>query len=527
MDRNTKRLLERIQPHRQMAQKEVVKESGRKCRTLLHLLVVASSVLASLSVTPSLSAAPLPAVAMPQVTTAATCDTACKLFNDSAALLQQSPSPFATPIGGHAETSAIIWNGQYFMYYRTFVSPTGSTCSIPQGIAMAISTDSGISWTPVNGGRPLSALQTVQQGQSCSFDNSVRSTWVYAPDVTTDGSRLVMVFEQRDHEPNYFGPGQGRSLHSIRYVTSTDGHNWSNSTRILKEGAVGAWDDEVGTPDIEKDGTGYILTFHGHDSTGRLKQGRAMVRLGGLVEDYSGTRSKFVLSSAPVWANYGMGMGDMTREPDGYWYMIFEAFSGASGACGRTDTQTAVGIARSVDARNWAVRGAPLLYGRDSKSCGWDMPAWQNLGNVRGIVTPNDPPEGAALVRWHIINKVAPVAVTSGSQLRQNQYLPANAALYSSDGRARLIMQSDGNLVLYRVSDGYVIWASDTNGSGATRAYLQYDGNLVLQRADGSPVRATATDGRPGATLFVRSDRVLIDVYGTTIWQRPQPARGM
>ncbi|MCW3841853.1 hypothetical protein ONA70_17270 [Micromonospora yasonensis] len=335
--------------------------------------------------------------------TAARCGAGCALFHNAAALRQPKTSPFPAAIGSHAESTSVIWNGQYLMYYRTFVSPAGTTCPIPQGVALATSADGGGTWTPVNGGRPLPALQTVQDGQSCNFDDSVQSTWVYAPDVIADGSRLVMVFEQRDHNPNYLGPGQGRSLHSIRYVTSNNGLDWSNSTLLVGPGAVGAWDDEVGTPDIEKDGTGYILTFHGHDSTGRLKQTRAVVRLDTLAGEYTGTRSKIILSPTPGWANYGVGMADMTREPDGYWYMVFEAFSGASGSCGRTDTSTVVGIARSADARTWSVRPAPLISGRDGLSCGWDMPSWQVLGGIRGIVTPNDPPEGASLVRWDII----------------------------------------------------------------------------------------------------------------------------
>ncbi|MCW3820449.1 hypothetical protein ONA91_39065 [Micromonospora sp. DR5-3] len=325
-----------------------------------------------------------------------------ELFNGTAALKQPSRSPFPEVIGSHAESTSVIWNGQYVMYYRTFISPTGATCSIPQGVAMATSNDSGATWTPVDGGRPLPALQTVQQGQSCSFDDSVKSTWVYSPDVIADGSRLVMVFEQRDHDPNYVAPGQGRSLHSIRYVTSTDGRNWSESTLLLGPGAVGAWDDEVGTPDIEKDGTGYLLTFHGHDATGRLKQTRGMVRLDALAGEYTGVRQKINLSPTPDWANFGVGMADMTRGPDGYWYIVFEAFSGASGACGRTDTQTVVGIARSTDAVTWSVAPTPLIHGRDGLSCGYDMPSWQILGDVRGIVTPNDPPEGGSLVRWDI-----------------------------------------------------------------------------------------------------------------------------
>lgn len=405
---NTRRLLNWSSPYRRVTQKEVAGISRRKRRTFLVSAVVALPVLAGLPAVANASTSHPLAVVAPQADkVAAACDTACKLFNDAAALQQEDPSPFANTMAGHAETSVIIWNNQYYMYYRTFVSPGGSMCSIPQGIAVAVSVDGGRTWTPADGGRPLVALQTVQQGQSCSFNNSVKSTWVYAPDVIAEGSRLIMVFEQRDHDPDYFGPGKGRSLHSVRYVTSTDGRNWSTSTRILKEGPVGAWDDEVGTPDIEKDGAGYILTFHGHDSSGRLKQGRAMIRLVALVENYSGPRSRFVLSSTPDWANYGIGMGDMTRESDGYWYMVFEAFSGASGACGHTDTRTAVGIARSADAQNWTVRGAPLLYGRDGKSCGLDMPAWQNLGTVRSVVTTNDPPEGAVLLRWNVVDKVA------------------------------------------------------------------------------------------------------------------------
>ena len=251
----------------------------------------------------------------------------------------------------------------------------------------------------------MPALQTIQDGQSCNFDDSVKSTWIYAPEVTADGSRLVMVFEQRDQDPNYFGPGKGRSIHSIRYVTSGDGRSWSNSTLLLGPGAVGAWDDEVGTPDIERDGTGYVMTFHAHDSTGRLQQTRALVRFGALAGEFTGDRQKIVLSPTPDWATFGVGMADMRREQDGFWYIVFEAFSGASGACGRTDTRTAVGIARSADAQTWSVRPAPMISGGDALSCGWDMPSWQVLGGVRGIITPNDPPENAVLLRWNIIDK--------------------------------------------------------------------------------------------------------------------------
>ncbi|WP_459805062.1 hypothetical protein [Herbidospora sp. RD11066] len=449
--------------------------------------------------------------------TALVCDTACKLFTDAAGLQQQTPKPFGWGIGAHAETSALIWNGRYSMYYRTFISQTGAICPLPQGIALATSPDSGNTWVQHNGGRPLAGVQSaLPPGASCA---GAMNTWVYAPDVIADNGRLLMVFEQRDVASN------GRALHSIRWVTSTDGITWSNSTLLLKPGKINdVYYDELGTPDIEKDGVGYVLTFHYHDAAGILPQGRATVRFAAPVEDYSGARTKFALSPNPAWANYGVGLGDMHREADGYWYLIFEAFSGANGTCGRTDSQTTVGIARSTDAVNWTVRSAPLIRGV-GVSCGWDMPSWQLLGNARGVVTPDDPPEGRELVRWNIVDKVAPVQVTSGPQLRQNQFLPAPHCL--NNGSARLCMQDDGNLVQYRNSDNFVIWASDTWGSQATRAYLQYDGNLVLLRANGTAVRATATDGRPGATLDVLGDRLQVNHYGNVVWQRMSGQRGM
>lgn len=495
----------------------VFKQLGKRWKTLAFM----TSLAVIMALTPLLPAT------FQMKAEAAGCDTACKLYSDTAGLQQQNPKPFGWGIGDHAETSTIIWNGNYYMYYRTFISPSGQICGIPQGIALATSGDGGNTWTQHNGGKPLPMLSSIQQnGNTCVNDNAATSTWVYSPDVIADdngGMHLTMAFERRDYVPNWFGPNAGRALNTVWYATSTDGFNWSSSKRLIKYGDVGSRYDEVGTPDIERDGSGYVLSFHYHDSRGIMKQGRSVVRMNTLTEDYNGTRTPYTLNTTPSWANYGIGMSDMRREADGYWYMIFEAFSGASGACGRSDTQTTVGIARSTNAVNWTVRSAPLIKGVGN-SCGWDMPSWQIMGNARGIVTPDDSPEGRELVRWNIVDKVA-ATPANGSQIRQNQYLQAPNCL--NNGTSRACMQSDGNFVQYRNSDNAVLWASDTNGSGAVKAYMQYDGNLLLQRGDGYVVRATATDGRPGAYFEVLSDRVRVNEYGNVVWQKTSGQRGM
>lgn len=55
-----------------------------------------------------------------------------------------------------------------------------------------------------------------------------------------------------------------------------------------------------------------------------------------------------------------------------------------------------------------------------------------------------------------------------------------------------LVLQDDGDLVLYS-TDEYVVWSSNTAGSGATKLVLQDDGNLVLYTDKNIPVWASQT----------------------------------
>jgi len=57
-------------------------------------------------------------------------------------------------------------------------------------------------------------------------------------------------------------------------------------------------------------------------------------------------------------------------------------------------------------------------------------------------------------------------------------------------------VQTDGNMVAYK-SEGGVAWASNTYGKGAGNLVLQDDGNLVLYRvSDHTVIWSTGTYGR-------------------------------
>jgi hypothetical protein len=100
---------------------------------------------------------------------------------------------------------------------------------------------------------------------------------------------------------------------------------------------------------------------------------------------------------------------------------------------------------------------------------------------------------------WVTVSE-APAALAPGDVLRVDQNLK------SPNGQYELLLQQDGNLVLYQlfVSSKQPIWASGTVGSGANLLTMQADGNLVLYAASlgpiwqGQPVWATDTSGAVG-----------------------------
>lgn len=101
--------------------------------------------------------------------------------------------------------------------------------------------------------------------------------------------------------------------------------------------------------------------------------------------------------------------------------------------------------------------------------------------------------------------------------LAAGKTLGVNQSVKSCDGRFTLVMQGDGNLVLYQGSKA--LWWTATNGRGAVLAAMQTDGNFVLYTAAGHPVWASGTYGRAGARLAVQNDgNTVIYLGSAAIW---------
>ncbi|HEU4715352.1 MAG TPA: PA14 domain-containing protein, partial [Candidatus Saccharimonadales bacterium] len=112
-----------------------------------------------------------------------------------------------------------------------------------------------------------------------------------------------------------------------------------------------------------------------------------------------------------------------------------------------------------------------------------------------------------------------------GIKERTSSVLNSGATLYkgdiirSPDQRFYLIYQTDGNVVL-RGPTGAAIWNNHKAGVASTRLIMQSDGNLVLYNGS-TPVWSTGTNGHSGSYLQVQNDGNLV-VYtnytGTYSW---------
>ncbi|WP_053161009.1 hypothetical protein [Streptomyces caatingaensis] len=87
---------------------------------------------------------------------------------------------------------------------------------------------------------------------------------------------------------------------------------------------------------------------------------------------------------------------------------------------------------------------------------------------------------------------------------------------WSSD-TATLVMQTDGNLVVYD-EFGRARWSSNTVNKG-WRAVFQADGNFVVYTASGKAVWDSKTAGHPGSRLAVQDDGNVVIYDGSqAIW---------
>ncbi|THU35986.1 hypothetical protein FAM09_21600 [Niastella caeni] len=105
-----------------------------------------------------------------------------------------------------------------------------------------------------------------------------------------------------------------------------------------------------------------------------------------------------------------------------------------------------------------------------------------------------------------------------GAVLNSNAVMYTNQYLKSTDGRFMLILQTDGNLVLYFYNT--FLWHTNTVNPAVNRLNMQGDGNLVLYDSYSTPYFNTGTSAYPGAYVVLQNDGNLVIYQGGVFrWQ--------
>ncbi|MCB9645604.1 MAG: N-acetylmuramoyl-L-alanine amidase [Deltaproteobacteria bacterium] len=100
-----------------------------------------------------------------------------------------------------------------------------------------------------------------------------------------------------------------------------------------------------------------------------------------------------------------------------------------------------------------------------------------------------------------------------------NEVLGPGQTMPTCNGAYRLAHQTDGNVVLYNSASGRAVWHTGTNGKATSGLVMQGDGNLVLYGRDGRALWASNTAGKSGATLAVQDDGNVVVVHGgRAVW---------
>ncbi len=122
----------------------------------------------------------------------------------------------------------------------------------------------------------------------------------------------------------------------------------------------------------------------------------------------------------------------------------------------------------------------------------------------------------AALTRSTVLQAPVPPD-TAGPVLRSGSRLDHPQTLSSGTGQYVAAMQSDGNFVVY--GDGRALWSSGTGGNPRARLVLQDDGNLVLYAVGGQALWNSRTAGHSSPSLQLQNDGALVVSSGSTpLW---------
>ncbi|MEU4240867.1 LamG-like jellyroll fold domain-containing protein [Actinoplanes sp. NPDC026619] len=296
----------------------------------------------------------------------------------------------------------------------------------------------------------------------------------------------------------------GRSANRTGYTTDPDGNElnvWQDQPvlRTDQSFTVSAW--VMLEPGLEGDGGRTVVAQRGaHESAFWLKYNPTTVKWEMLIDQQDDP------ASPSAWVS------STSTAQEGVWTQLTGVYDAA-----RKELRLYVnGELEGTRVLSFAPFNAigPLLVGHTLWHNGL-MDQW--FGGIDDVAAYQGAMSSAAVETRY---NVQAADVSGANVLGNNQTLYQGQSLRSSDARFQLWMQDDGNLVL---TDHYAaIWATNTVGNPGSSVVMQADGNLVIYRLDGTPIWSTNTWGTTAdrLVLYDDGDLVLLDPTGQILWRR-------
>ncbi|MEU4801299.1 S8 family serine peptidase [Actinosynnema sp. NPDC023587] len=174
------------------------------------------------------------------------------------------------------------------------------------------------------------------------------------------------------------------------------------------------------------------------------------------------------------------------------------------------------GSGTSMSSPHVAGVAAAYLRSQPNSTPGAVRTAVVNAGTKDKITNPS---AGTANVLLH--SGVLPGLPARQDRINPGEELVRGQFRTSFNGEYKLVLQNDGNLVLYNRA-GAAQWSSKTWNTDATRLYFQYDGNVVLYSNAGVSRWSTNTPNSVGVNFVVQNDGNIV-LYGPSqqvVWHR-------
>ena len=353
----------------------------------------------------------------------------------------------------------------------------------------------------------LSSGQTLNQGDSLSSPNGF-----FSVTVQTNGLQLT----ETTGGQTLFWAGGNTNIEPVNASLQADGNFvlYGPNNQILWSSHTGQYTGA--TLYITDDG--YLEICHNN---------QPVWRAGTLVS----SANRYTLTLFP---GQQLNLGDSLNSPNGWFSLVLQSNGNLALFDLRSNSSSSLWSSNtSGDSAQCAVMQADgnfVIYtagGESSGNAEWASHTSNNYGasltcqNDGNLVIYFGTTDDHSTAKWSTGTMKYSGTENFIGYLTEGQQLNVGETLISSNFAYVLALQADGDLALYDVNKGVVpLWSAGLSGQASAKVVMQSDGNFVVYNTSSQPTWASGTWNNSGAYLFLQNNGNLSVYNGnSSLWQ--------